>query len=286
VRVPLLRASRTAVKPGVFLQIAVLATLPLGSRSVHAQERPFSLPRPWTAESGTVRAEVGLRGWSDREIPLSGLRGDLLEVQAGVIIGLASGIEARVEGVGWQRLAIESRDQTAPRADDVDADGSSTSDATDAILSTRVRLAGAGGPLTAAIQVGVRLPNAGNESGLGRDETDLSVSLLAGWQEHALRVAGEAGFAILGSPTHAAAQDDQGRLGLLIEIEPAGGRFAWGAEVRRSFGDASPGNELVTELAAGGRVRLASVWTDLAYRRLWVEGRGSGGIQFGLARTF
>ncbi len=230
--------------------------------------------------------EGGLRLWADRRIPLSGLRGDLLEIQAGVIVGLAPGIEARVEGVGWQRLAIEGRDPTAPRAADLDVEGSSTSDAADATLSTRIRLAGADGPLTTALQVGVRLPNAGNESGLGRDETDVLASLLAGWRRGALRLAAEAGVAILGSPTHDAAQTDQGRLGLLVELEPASARAAFGAEVRRSFGDESPGNELATELAVGGRVRLASVWADLAYRRLWLGGCGSGGLEIGLARTF
>jgi hypothetical protein len=282
----LLPSPHTPVKRAGFRRSALLPALLLVPGTIGAQERPFATPRPWTAQAGTVRFESGARFSLNRRIPLSGLRGDLLELQAGAIAGVASRVEVRVEGLGWQRLAIEGRDETAPRAHDLDVSDSSTSDATDVTLSTRIRLGGAAGPLTTALQFGARLPNAGNESGLGRDETDALASLLAGWRSGALLVAAEAGFAILGSPTRSAAQNDQGRLGLLLEVQPAPKKTAFGAEVRRSFGDESPGNELATELALGGRLKLASLWGDLAYRRLWLGGHGVDSFELGLARTF
>lgn len=278
-------------RPGHTRALPAAALVSLTALAAHpgpaaAQERPFTTARPWTLAPGAVRVETGARMAFDREIPLSGLTGDLFELRATAIVGIASGVEGRIEGAGWQRMEVESRDPSAPFADKLDFDDASTSDATDVTLAARLRLAGADAPLTTALQIGVRLPNAGNESGLGRDVTDALASLLAGWRSGPLSVAAEAGFAILGSPTQRAAQNDQGWLGLLIEVEPEAERLAVGAEVRRSFGDEAPGNELETELAVGGRVRLGGLWADLAYRRRWADGQGSNSVEVGLSHTF
>jgi hypothetical protein len=264
----------------------LVASLVLPVGTARGQERPFATPRPWTAGPRTVRLESGARLSLDRAIPLSGLSGDLLEIQAAAVVGLAEGIEARIQGVAWQRLAIDARDPSAPRARDLRLDGASTSDAGDFTLATRVRLGARQAPFATAVEVGVRLPNAGNESGLGRDVTDALASFVAGWRSRALRVVGEAGFAILGSPTKSAAQNDQGRVGLLVEAEPSPDRLAIGAEARRTFGDEGPGNELLTELAAGGRVRIAAFWIDASYRWLRLAGRDTSALQLGLAHTF
>ncbi len=275
--------SRAATLPAALVSLAALAVQPGPATT---QERPFTTPRPWTLAPGAVRVETGARLAFKSEIPLSGLTGDLLELRATAGVGIAAGVEGRIEGAGWQRMEVESRDPSAPFADKLDVDDSSTGDVTDVTLAARLRLAGADEPLTAALQLGVRLPNAGNESGLGRDVTDALASLLAGCRSGPLRVAAEAGFAILGSPTRRASQNDQGRLGLLVEVEPRAERLAVGAEVRRSFGDEGPGNELETELALGGRVRLAGLWVDLAYRRVWLGGHGADAAEVGLSHTF
>ncbi|MBA2565540.1 MAG: hypothetical protein H0V09_08985 [Gemmatimonadetes bacterium] len=250
------------------------------------------------------------------------MTGDLLEVQAGVVLGLAERVEARVEGVAWQHMAISNVEPDAPLAPALELHGEGTQDAGDFTISTRVRLGGArdrdaarkagagarddvrdrgagaeeavrevdviaGGEdgVGTALGVAVRLPIAGNESGLGRDVADVDASLATSWRRGPLRVTGEAGFAILGSPTRAAAQNDQGRLALLAEIEPPGGRFELGVEARTAFGDEGPGNEIVTELAAGGRARVGGVWADLAYRLFVGDGPSASAIQAGLSRS-
>jgi hypothetical protein len=169
----------------------------------------------------------------------------------------------------------------------VDLDGRSTSDAGDFTLAARARLWGNGdSPLAGALQVGVRLPNASNESGLGRDVTDALASLLLEVRRGIVRAGAELGFAILGSPVSAASQDDQGRLGLLVEIEPENAQFAFGVEGRTGFGDEDVGNEIVPELAGGGRLRMGRLWADLAYRRLFQKGDAAGALEGGISWTF
>jgi hypothetical protein len=176
-------------------------------------------------------------------------------------------------------------DTTAALAEELGLDGGSTQDAGDFTVAARVRLLRyASGQ--AALQAGVRLPIAGNESGLGRDVTDFSASLLVGHQRGPLLASAEAGFAILGSPTRTAAQNDQVRLGALVELAPPGASWAAGVEGRTAFGDEGIGNEIVPELAAGGRVRVGTVWLDGALRWLFQEEQAVTGFQLGATRRF
>ena len=328
---------RARVLPGIAPEVAVaVAALILAASAARGQERPFGTARAATLPRGVVRVAPGARITFDRRLPLSGLTGDLLEIQASVAAGLADRVEARLEGVVWQRMSIAAIDSGAPLAGALEVDDGSTRDAGDLVLGVRVRLTGEPqrgapeasaartrgvdaaiasppaaqtassgaaaspprssadrvsaarlpGDLSVAVQLGVRLPVAGNESGLGRDVTDVAAALLVGWRRPPWRVGAEAGFAILGSPTHAAAQNDQARLGLLAELEPEGRGFALGVEARTAFGDEGPGNELETELVGGGRFRVGGLWTDLAYRRLVLDGRSFDGVQAGVSRTF
>jgi hypothetical protein len=280
----LLRPVHTAVNRRPFRAAVVVLSVGVASPAA-AQERPFTIPRPWTQEPGTVRLEAGASLTPDRRIPLSGIRGDLLEIPAALIVGLASGVEARVEGVAWQRMSVESVDTTAALAEALALDGGSTQDAGDFSVAARVRLLRTGSS-QAALQAGVRLPLAGNESGLGRDVTDFAASLLAGHRRGALRLAGEAGFAILGSPTRTAAQNDQVRLGALVEIAPPEAAYAVGLEGRTAFGDEGIGNEIVPEAAAGGRLRVGTVWLDGALRWLFPDEGALTAFQIGATRTF
>lgn len=261
---------------------------PGATRPLVPAERPFTTGRASTLPDGLVRLEGGARFTFDRRLPLSGLAGDLLELEAGLALGLGDRVEARIEGVAWQRMEVATLDPGAPLAGEVDLQGDDDAqDAGDFTLATRVRLAGdPSRGLASAVQVGVRLPIAGNESGLGRDVTDAAAALLVGWRGGLVRLGAEAGFAILGSPERRAAQEDQGRLGLVAELEPPGGSFALGLEARTAFGDEGPGNELTTELVAGGRLRLASLWADLAYRRALRDVGSASTLQAGLSRTF
>ena len=53
-----------------------------------------------------------------------------------------------------------------------------------------------------------RLPNAGNESGLGKDMQDFETSVLVAKTVQSVRVVTNVGLLMLGNPTRPAAQDD------------------------------------------------------------------------------
>ncbi|MFN2431429.1 MAG: hypothetical protein ABR599_01150 [Gemmatimonadota bacterium] len=238
------------------------------SRATADAQRPFVTARARTLPRRAVRIEAGASFTSGTRLPLSGLGGDLLTARGGLAVGLADGVEARLEGVGWQHLSIEEADDTAPLAQALELEGDGTRDAADPALALRVRLGRAAeAPLQTGVQVGVGLPVAGNESGLGRDVTDASAALLVAWRRGDLDVGAEAAFLILGSPIRAGEQDDQGRIGLVAELAAVPDRLVVGGEVRTSFGDEDVGNEILTELAFGSRARLGAFWADAAYRR-------------------
>jgi len=59
-----------------------------------------------------------------------------------------------------------------------------------------------------AVRFSTRLPNANNESGLGKDLQDFTVGVLIGKTIQSVRVVANMGFLILSNPTQLAAQDD------------------------------------------------------------------------------
>ncbi len=59
-----------------------------------------------------------------------------------------------------------------------------------------------------ATRFSTRLPNAGNESGLGKDMQDFETSVLLAKTIQSVRVVGNVGLLMLGNPTRPAAQDD------------------------------------------------------------------------------
>jgi hypothetical protein len=68
-----------------------------------------------------------------------------------------------------------------------------------------------------------RLPNASNESGLGRDTTDFTAAFLIGKTIESFRVVGNVGFLILEDPTQPAEQDDLLTYGLSLARAVADG---------------------------------------------------------------
>ena len=92
-----------------------------------------------------------------------------------------------------------------------------------------------------------RLPNAGNESGLGKDVQDFSSALTIGKTIQSVRVVGNIGMLMIGRPTEAVAQDD-----LLI----------YSLSVARAI---SPAAEVVGEFV--GRANFANIVTPGAEDR-------------------
>jgi hypothetical protein len=76
-------------------------------------------------------------------------------------------------------------------------------------IGAKVRLVSEGARRPSiATRFSTRLPNAGNESGLGKDMQDFSTSILVAKTIQSVRVVGNVGLLMIGNPTLPAAQDD------------------------------------------------------------------------------
>ena len=190
----------------IFL-VSVLISLAAGT--AFAQQRPLVTEDPETIGAGRLLLEGGIEYDRDVVYPVSGLQGDLLRVPiGGLSIGVSSIAEIQIDQVSFQRLNITSR-QRGPLSDLVTANGSSTSDSEDVMIGAKIRIAPEGTARPAfGFRFATKLPNAGNESGLGLDTTDFLASILVGKTTQSVRIVGNIGLGILGDPTNGNRQND------------------------------------------------------------------------------
>jgi hypothetical protein len=181
----------------------------LAAGTANAQQRPLVTEDPETIGAGRVLVEGGIEYDNDAVYPVSGLRGDLFRVPLiGLSIGISSIAEIQIDQASFSHLSITSR-RRAPLSDLVTATGSSTTDADDLIIGTKVRIAGETTSRPAfAFRFATKLPNAGNESGLGLDTTDFFATVIAGKTVQSVRIVGNIGFGILSDPTNGNRQND------------------------------------------------------------------------------
>ncbi len=182
-----------------------------------AQQRPLITEDPETVGAGRLLVEAGLDYGRDVFFPLSGLEGNLLSVPTlGFSIGLSSIAEIQFDGGLYRRLTITGQ-EPAPFTNILDLDGDRTTAVDDLVIGTKLRLASetAGRPAI-GVRFATRLPNASNESGLGRDTTDFYASMLMAKTIQSIRIVGNGGLAILGDPTTPARQDDLLTFGLSV----------------------------------------------------------------------
>ena len=181
----------------------------LGAGSAVAQQRPLLTEDPETIGAGRVLVEGGVEYDHDAVYPVSGLRGDLWRVPiGGLSIGVSSIAEIQFDQISFSRLSITSR-RPAPLSDLVTATGSTTTDADDVLVATKVRIAGETSSRPAfGVRFATKLPNAGNESGLGLDTTDFFATVLAGKTTRSVRIVGNVGLGILSDPTDGNRQND------------------------------------------------------------------------------
>jgi hypothetical protein len=193
--------------------IAVLISLCAGS--AFAQQRPLVTEDPETVGAGRLLVEGGLDYMTNVVFPASGLEGRLLRFpMIGLSVGVSSIAEIQIDGGLYDRLSITSR-RPAPLAHVVTALGSTTSDVDDIVIGMKVRIAPEGATRPAfGFRFATKLPNAGNESGLGLDTTDFLASILVGKTTKSVRVVGNVGLAILGDPTVGDRQNDELAYGL------------------------------------------------------------------------
>jgi hypothetical protein len=202
--------ARATLRAGrLVLPLAVI--LALTAVEARAQQRPLVTQDPEAIGAGRILVEAGFDYGTDLVYPASGLTGNLLRAPLlGLSFGISSIAELQISGGPYNRLAITNRVPASLSSMlTVAAGDTSTSDVEDIVVATKVRLMSESETLPAVgIRFATRLPNAGNESGLGLDTTDFHVALLFGKTVRQLRMVGNVGLGILGDPTRGDRQND------------------------------------------------------------------------------
>jgi hypothetical protein len=176
---------------------------------VRAQQRPLVTEDPENVGAGLILIEGGIDYQHDLFYPVSGLEGNLLRAPVlGVSIGVGTVAELQIDGGFYNRLTVTSR-SPAPLSHMLDFTGEHTTDVEDIVIGTKIRLVPEGTNRPAiGLRFATRLPNAGNESGLGLDTLEFNISSLVGKTVRSVRVVGNVGLAILGDPTRGDQQGD------------------------------------------------------------------------------
>jgi hypothetical protein len=154
--------------------------------------------------------EAGIDYQHDVYFPVSGLRGNLFTMpEFGVSLGVSSIAEIQIDWGVYQKLNITEQVPGAPLSDLLLLDGSTTDDFGDIHIGAKVRLLSETARRPAiGSWFRTRLPNAGNESGLGKDVQDFSSALTIAKTIQSVRVVANIGVTMIGRPTEAVAQDD------------------------------------------------------------------------------
>ncbi|MCC7007312.1 MAG: hypothetical protein IT184_00700 [Acidobacteria bacterium] len=190
--------------------VGVLTALFVAAASASAQSRPLTTEDPETVPSGNILLEAGLDHGHDVTYPASGLRGNLWRVGTfGLSFGVSPIAEIQIDGGLRNRLSI-SEMTPAPLASMLDLDtATSTGDVEDVAIGAKIRFVSETATRPAvAVRFWTRLPNAGNESGLGLDTTDFHFGLAVGKTTQSIRVVGNIGFGILPDPVRGDRQND------------------------------------------------------------------------------
>ena len=242
--------------------IVLAAALPAA-----AQQRPLLTEDPETVGPGVILFEAGVDVQREILFPVSGLQGNLLRAPVlGISFGLSSIAELQIDGGFYQRLDVTSR-RPAPLSSHLDFTGDRTTDVDDLVVATKLRfLSEAPGRPAIGLRLATRLPNAGNESGLGLDTTDFYASVLFGKTIQSVRIVGNGGLAILSDPTRGDQQGDAMTYGISIAravrqgIELVGeinGRYS-----PTNAQDTPPGTESRAAMRLGGRITRGPVRVD------------------------
>ena len=231
-----------------------------------AQQRPLITEDPEPIGAGRVLIEGGLDLAHDYQNTVSGLTGDLVSVPTiGISIGLSSIAELQIDGALYNSLSISSRNPNAPNAALLTVTGDSTSDISNAVLATKIRMLSETASRPAiGIRFATKLPNASNEKGIYLDTTDFSGSLLIAKTVQSIRVVGNIGAAILTNPTSGVGQNDVLLYGLsfaraVTQAAELVGELNGRASTRS---DAFPGTESRGILKLGGRYTHSSLRFD------------------------
>ena len=232
-----------------------------------AQQRPLVTEDPETIGAGRILIEGGLDWADDMRYPASGLQGNLLRLPTlGLSFGISSIAELQIDGGLYDRLSITSRNPNAPLAPLITSTGDTTSDISDAIVATKIRIVPEGERRPAfGLRFATKLPNASNESGLGLDTMDFYASLLGAKTVQSIRVVANVGGGILSDPVQGNHQNDVFTYGVSFaramtqKAELVG---ELNGRVSTRSGEAFPGTETRGLLRLGGRFTQGSLRLD------------------------
>jgi len=238
-----------------------LVLLMVSCGAAYGQQRPLKADDAELLPVGRVRLELGAEFLQRQRYALSGLEGDLTRGVAAVGVGVGEYAEFQISGVIQDVLSISKRNEpvVAPAVT-----GDSARSVGNLILGTKLKLAGEKGKRpAAAFRFAVELPNANQAHGLGNDETNFYADLLLGKNLGPVRVLGDVGFAILGSPVAAGRQADPLTYGVAV-LAPVHPRLSLVAEISGREGpDGRVGNEDKSQFRAGVQFRTGAVRWDL-----------------------
>jgi hypothetical protein len=262
----------------------VLLLLVFSLSSVGAQSRPLQTERVMPVERGRLRLEIGVEHQWARSYSLSGLKGDLTRIGAIALRwGAGEIVEIQAHGVIQDFFRI-SESWQAPHSERLEFSGDRTNDFGDLMLATKFILKREGAVPAVGFRFGVELPNAQNESGLGSDETNAFAEFLFQKSVFQGELLGALGFAILGDPLTAAAQDDVVTYGIGM-IYPLHTRLNAVAETTGRFGDTGLGTEPRAIVRLGTQIRARGLFWDTGVLFGFRQTDASFGLSFGLSRT-
>ena len=248
--------------------VSLVLLVALSSRPAAAQQRPLVTEDPESVGSGLILVEGGFDYVRDQPYPVSGLEGHRVRVPVlGLSIGVSSIAEIQIDGLSYQGLNVTRRSE-APLSSLVDFEGNITSDMTDFVIGAKTRVLSETGRRPAiGLRFATRLPNAGNQSGLGLDTFDFINTILVAKTVGFTRVVGNIGLGILADATRGDRQNDVIMYGLSmargmsdttqIVVEVNGH-----ANIRR--GHPPPGTDSSSHLRVGARYTLGTVRFDAA----------------------
>jgi hypothetical protein len=251
--------------------VFVLAAGLLAAVPAAAQQRPLVTEDPEVVGAGMILIEGGFDYSRDVLFPASGLQGNLLRLPTlGLSFGIGPMAELQIDGGFYNRLAITHTGVgPAPLADMLDiGDATTTHDVEDIVVATKIHIVSETPSRPGfGIRFATRLPNAGNESGLGLDTTDFHAQMLVGKTSKSVRIVGNVGLGILGDPTRGDNQNDVLDYGISVAravkegVEIVG--EINGRESTRG-GSAPAGTESRGLMRLGGRITRGTVRIDAA----------------------
>jgi Putative MetA-pathway of phenol degradation len=252
-----------------FASVVMAGALLCGASSAYAQSRPLVTEDPETVPSGHMLVETGFDYQHQVKYPASGLTGNLWRVGTfGMSFGVSPIAEIQLDGGVHDFLDI-TKFEAAPLSPMLTLTNNHTSDFEDLTIGAKIKFMHetAGHPAM-AVRFWTRLPNAGNESGLGLDTTDFNFNINIGKTVQSVRIVGNVGFGILGDPARGDSQNDVLNYGFSIARAVRNGLELVGEIAGRENTRANTppvGTESRSVVRLGGRYTTGPVRFDAAF---------------------